>query len=347
VSAQLMRDVKVANELYLQLHNKAQEYRVLKASTVGNARILDEAVVSRLPVRPSKPGVMAVSLVLGVALGVALAFTRQALRGGVSDPTVLEAELGVPVYASVPLSKIQERRTRGRRGQGDGMLAILAETHPRDLVIESLRGLRTRLELALRDSPNNVISITGLGPGEGASFVSINLAWVLADAGKRVLLMDANLREGWLHRCFGTGRPHGLTEVLLGAASLENVVQHAPTRSLSFLSAGALPLNPAELLLSDAFMELVERVSAEYDVVLIDTPPILAVTDAALVGRHAGMNLAVVRAGAHPVRELAAAAHWLEQNGVQVKGAVFNGVPRSQTGRVASGIYQYEYPAAS
>jgi tyrosine-protein kinase Etk/Wzc len=347
MSAQLMRDVKVANELYLQLNNKAQEYRVLKASTVGNARILDEPVVSRRPVRPSKPGVMAVSLVLGLALGVALAFTRQALRKGVSDPAALEAELGVPVYATVPLSKIQERRTHGKRESGPGMLAVLAETHPRDLVIESLRGLRTRLELALRDSPNNVIAITGLGPGEGASFVSINLAWVLADAGKRVLLMDANLREGWLHRCFQAERSHGLSEILLGTVELEQAVLQAPGRSLSFLSAGTLPLNPAELLLSDAFTELIERVSAEYDVVLIDTPPILAVTDAALVGRHAGVNLAVVRAGTHPMREIGAAAHWLEQNGVSVKGVIFNGVPRSRTGRVASGIYQYEYPTAS
>jgi tyrosine-protein kinase Etk/Wzc len=347
MSAQLMRDVKVANELYLQLNNKAQEYRVLKASTVGNARILDEPVVSRLPVHPSKPGVMAVSLVLGLVLGVALVFARHALRSGVSNPAVLEAELGVPVYAAVPFSKVQARRTRGRQGLGDGMLAILAETHPQDLVIESLRGLRTRLERALRSSPNNVIAITGLGPREGASFISINLAWVLADSGKRVLLVDANLREGWLHRCFRADRSPGLSEILLGAVELEQAVQEAPAQSLAFLSAGALPLNPAELLLRDAFKELVARMSAEYDVVLIDTPPSLAVTDAALVGRHAGVNLAVVRASVHPMREVAAAVHWLEQNGVSVQGVVFNAVPRSQTGRVASGIYQYEYPTAS
>lgn len=347
VSAQLMRDVKVANELYLQLNNKAQEYRVLKASTVGNSRILDEPVVSRLPVRPSKPGVMAVSLVLGLALGVALAFTRQALRGGVSDPAALEAELGVPVYASVPLTKSQARRTRGARGSDHATLTILAETHPRDLVIESLRGLRTRLELALSHSRNNVIALIGVGPGEGTSFLSINLAWVLADAGKRVLLVDANLREGWLHRYFRAERLHGLSELLLGTVELEQAILQAPGQRLSFLSAGTLPFNPTELLLSDAFTDLLARMSVEYDVVLFDTPPILAVADAALVGRHAGVNLAVVRAGTHPMREVATAVRWLEQNGVSVQGAVFNGVPRSHVGRAASGIYQYEYPTAS
>ncbi|QRK09319.1 polysaccharide biosynthesis tyrosine autokinase [Archangium violaceum] len=346
-SAQLMRDVTVATELYLQLNNKAQEYRVLKSSIAGNARILDEPVVTRKPVRPSKPGVLAVSLVLGLTLGVAYAFARQALRQGVSDPTTLEAALGVPVHAAIPLGGSRSRRTRGKRASEREVLTILARTHPRDLVTECLRGLRTRLLLALKDAPNNVIAITGPSPGVGTSFVAVNLAWVLADSGKRVLLVDANLRGGRLHRYFRTGRAQGLSEVLGGTAELEQAVQRVPGQSLSFLSTGDLPPNPAELLMSDAFTALVARMSAGYDLVLIDTPPILAVTDAALVGRHAGMNLAVVRADSHPMREIASALHRLEQDGVLVKGVVFNGVPRSATGRTVSGIYQYEYPTVS
>jgi tyrosine-protein kinase Etk/Wzc len=336
-SAQLTRDVKVANELYLQLHNKAQEYRVLKASTVGNVRILDEPVVTRGPVRPGRSGVMAVSLVLGLTLGVAFAFTRQALHGGLSAPAAVEAALGVPVYASIPLGKVQPRRTRG-------MPIILARTHPRDLVIESLRGLRTRLLLTLKDAPNPVLAITGTSPGVGTSFVSLNLAWVFADSGKRVLLVDANLRGGWLHGCFRAERSPGLSEVLGGSVALEQAIQTIPGQSLSFLSAGALPPNPTELLLGDTFTQLVARMSAGYDLVVIDTPPILAVTDAALVGRLAGVNLVVVRAGTHPRREIAAAVDQLERNGVPVRGILFNGVPRSKRGRTLRGIYQYEYP---
>ncbi|MFY0580959.1 polysaccharide biosynthesis tyrosine autokinase [Cystobacter fuscus] len=331
-SAQLMRDVTVATELFLQLNNKAQEYRVLKSSIAGNARILDEPVVSRLPVRPSKPGVIALSLVLGLTLGVAHAFARQALRKGVSDPAVVEARLGVPIHATLPLASNREAR------------ALLAQTHPRHPVTESLRGLRTRLQLAMRDSPNNVIALTGPSPGVGTSFVALNLAWVLADSGKRVLLVDANLRGGTLHRGFRAEPARGLSEVLGGTIGLEEAVRHIPGQSLSWLSTGALPPNPAELLLSDAFTALVARMSATYDLVLIDTPPILAVTDAALVGRHAGLNLAVVRAGVHPMRELGAALHRLEQDGVPVRGIIFNGVPRSSAGRVVSGIYQYDYP---
>ncbi|EPX65389.1 Tyrosine-protein kinase Wzc [Cystobacter fuscus DSM 2262] len=331
-SAQLLRDVTVATELFLQLNNKAQEYRVLKSSIAGNARILDEPVVSRLPVRPSKPGVIALSLVLGLTLGVAHAFARQALRKGVSDPAVVEARLGVPIHATLPLASNREAS------------ALLAQLHPRHPVTESLRGLRTRLQLALRDSPNNVIALTGPSPGVGTSFVALNLAWVLADSGKRVLLVDANLRGGTLHLGFRAECAQGLSEILGGTVGLEEAVRRIPGQSLSWLSTGALPPNPAELLQSDAFTALVARMSAGYDLVLIDTPPILAVTDAALVGRHAGMNLAVVRAGVHPMRELGAALHRLEQNGVPVRGIIFNGVPRSSAGRVVSGIYQYDYP---
>jgi tyrosine-protein kinase Etk/Wzc len=348
VSTQLMRDVKVATELYLQLNNKAQEYRVLKSSIVGNARVLDEPVVTRQPVRPSKPGVLALSLVLGLTLGITLAFTRQALRGkGVSDPAAVEAELGLPVYATIPLGQVPSRRLRGKRASSQELLSILAQAHPRDLVTESLRGLRTRLQVALKDSPNNVISITGPSPGVGKSFVSINLAWVLADSGKRVLLLDANMRGGWLHRCFRVERSPGLSELLGGTVALEEALLRAPGQNLFFLSAGALPPNPAELLLSEGFTALVARLSAEYDLVLIDTPPILAVTDAALVGRHAGVNLAVVRADAHPMREVAEAVNRLEQNGAPVRGVILNGVPRSSAGRTVNGIYQYEYPTAS
>ncbi|WP_164019467.1 polysaccharide biosynthesis tyrosine autokinase [Pyxidicoccus trucidator] len=339
-AARLQRDVEVANALYLQLNNKAQEYQVLKSSTVGNARILDAAVVTREPVRPSQSGVLAVSVVLGLTLGVALAFIRHALHGGVSNPSMLEARLGLPVYASIPLGKSASLRARGVR-------TILARRQPRDVAVESLRGLRTSLQFAMKDAPNNVVAITGPSPGVGKSFIAVNLAWVLAESGKRTLLVDANLRGGWLHHCFGAGRSQGLSELINGTAELDEAILPVPGQRLSFLSAGALPPNPAELLLSDRFAALVTWMSAEYDVVVIDTPPILAVTDAALVGRHAGVNLVVVRAGAHPMREVTAAVKRLELNGVQARGVIFNGVPRSSRGRAVSGIYQYEYPKAS
>ncbi|MBN8233270.1 polysaccharide biosynthesis tyrosine autokinase [Corallococcus macrosporus] len=341
VSAQLTRDVKVANELYLQLNNKAQEYRVLKSSTITNARLIDAPVVTRLPVRPTKPDVFAVSLVLGLTFGVALAFARRSLNPGVTDPAALESALAVPVLASVPMGP---RRTASPPGPS----LILARSVPRDVTIESVRGLRTRLQLAMKGAGRNVVTLTGSSPGAGTSFVALNLAWVLAETGQRVLLVDANLRGGWLHRCFRDARVPGLHEVLRGTATLEEaLLEGTVPPGLSFLGAGSLPPDPTELLAGASFDTFVARVSAEYDAVLFDTPCILAVTDAALVGRHAGVRLAVVRAQTQSLREVATALHQLEQSGVPANGVVLNGVPRSRTGRAVSGVYQYEYPSAS
>ncbi|QAT88000.1 putative tyrosine-protein kinase epsB [Corallococcus coralloides] len=340
VSAQLTRDVKVANELYILLNNKAQEYRVLKSSTITNARLIDAPVLTRLPVRPLKPDVFAVSVVLGLVSGVALAFARKSLHPGVTDPAALESALAVPVLASVPTGP---RRAMSPRSPS----IILARSVPRDVTVECVRGLRTRLQRAMKEAGSHVVAVTGTSPGAGTSFVALNLAWVLAETGQRVLLVDANLRGGWLHRCFREAHLPGLHEVLRGTATLEQALLQEAAPGLSFLGAGALPPDPAELLAGAAFDTFVARVAAEYDVVLFDTPCILAVTDAALVGRHAGVRLAVVRAATQSLREVATALHQLEQSGVPARGVVLNGVPRSRAGRAVSGVYQYEYPSAS
>ncbi|RKI41884.1 polysaccharide biosynthesis tyrosine autokinase, partial [Corallococcus sp. AB049A] len=224
---------------------------------------------------------------------------------------------------------------------------ILARSLPRDITTESVRGLRTRLTRAMKDAGSHAVVLTGTSPGAGTSFTALNLAWVLAETGQRVLLVDANLRGGWLHRCFREARLPGLHEVLRGTVTLEQALLQEAAPGLSFLGAGELPPDPAELLAGAAFDTFVVRVTAEYDAVLFDTPSILAVTDAALVSRHAGVRLAVVRAATQSLREVATALHQLEQSGVPAQGLVLNGVPRSRTGRAVSGVYQYEYPSAS
>jgi tyrosine-protein kinase Etk/Wzc len=249
------------------------------------------------------------------------------------------------VYATVPVSRVQAHFTRAA-GPGSEALPLLARTRPRDLSVESLRSLRTSLQFALADARNNVLAITGPSPGVGKSFVSANLAAVLADLGKRILLVDADMRAGWLHRYFSTGRAHGLSEVISGTVELAAAIRQTPEHGLFFLPTGILPPNPSELLMSERFASLVARLGSEYDLVVIDTPPILAVSDGAIVGRHAGVNLVVVRAGAHPVREISLALTRLEQNGVTVQGVVFNAVPRSPLRQTMSGVYQYAYPSA-
>jgi tyrosine-protein kinase Etk/Wzc len=341
-SARRMRDVKVANELYLMVLNKAQELRVVKEGTIGNVRVLDAAVVPVFPVSPRKGRTLALALAAGLGLGVLAVFVRRAFAEGVEDPEALERGTGVAVNASVPHSVAQveaDRRTRRERGG----TPLLAAAEPKDLAVESLRSLRTSLQFALVESRNAVVAVGGPAPGVGKSFVTANLAHLLGEAGKRVLAVDADLRRGQLHRYFGGERGVGLSDAIAGVA-LDEAIRATPSANVSVLTTGTIPPNPAELLGSERFQRLLAELTARYDVVLIDTPPVLAVTDAALVARHAGVNLLVVRAGRHPLREVVAALRALGRSGVRVQGMVMNDVKLDRgLGRRNAYHYQYKY----
>ena len=342
-SARRMRDVKVANELYLAVLNKAQELKVVKEGTIGNVRVVDAAVVPVKPISPKKLPVLALSLLLGLAAGVAGAFARRALDHGVEDPEALERELGIAVSASVPHSGAQteEEQTARRERRPASLLAAAA---PKDLAVESMRSLRTSLQFALVEAPNAVVAIGGPAPGIGKSFVTANLAHLLGETGKRVLVVDADLRRGHLHKLFRQDRGLGLSDAIAGEAKLDEVLRKTTSPSVTLLTTGTIPPNPAELLASERFHRLVADLGSRFDVVLLDTPPVLAVTDGALVARRAGVNLVVVRAGQHPMREIASALRLLARSGVRVSGIVMNDVKLERgLGRRNAYHYQYTY----
>lgn len=342
-SARRMRDVKVANELYVTVLNKSQELRVVKEGTIGNVRVLDTAMIPARPVAPAKVRILALALLLGVMMGVAGAFVRSAFVDGVEDPDAIERVTGVPVNASVPHSGIQEknqRRVRGDRAE----TPLLADQHPKDLAIESLRSLRTSLQFALVEARNQIVSINGPAPLVGKSFVTANLAHLLGEVGKRVLVIDADLRRGQLHHHFGLERGTGLADAIAGKIAAADAIRPTRSANVSAITTGSIPPNPAELLGSERFQRLLADVAARFDLVLVDTPPVLAVTDAALVARHAGVSLLVVRAGVHPMREILTAIRVLRRNGVRVHGIVLNAVRLEKgLGRRNSYHYQYDY----
>jgi tyrosine-protein kinase Etk/Wzc len=336
-SARLIRDAKVANELYVMLLNKSQELRVVKSGTVGNVRILDSAIVPVEPVSPKKPQTLALSLVLGLALGVGLAFVKRALTRGVEDPEAIERETGLAIYASIPRSTAEARLAREH--DFDRVLAVV---EPDDPAIESFRSLHTSLQFALVEAPNRIISVVGPAPGVGKSFVSANLAAVLAEAGNRVLVIDADLRKGRLHKYFGGGRENGLSELISGTKAVEAAIRSTVSPNVDFVACGTPPPNPVGLLASERFGAVLSELQSRYDFVVIDTAPVLAVTDAVRVARHSGVNLMVLRAGKHPIREINAALRRFEQGGVQVHGAVLNDV-QVRMGYAAGYHYQYAY----
>ncbi|SCZ57935.1 polysaccharide biosynthesis tyrosine autokinase [Thiohalomonas denitrificans] len=341
-SLQFTRDVRVANELYMLLLNKSQEMRVVKAGTVGNARIIDPAYLPPEPVKPKKSLVLVLGLLLGIMAGVAAALLRRVLNKGVEDPDILEKQLGLPTFASI-LHSSREEQLALKKGKGKTARPLLALAERDDLAIEALRSLRTSLQFAAMDTDNAIITISGPSPGIGKSFISGNLAAVVADAGKRTLLIDADMRKGHLHEYFGIKRTRGLSELISGEVTKEEAVRPTEQANLDFLPSGIVPPNPAELLMSSRFQALMEEFKDDYDSVIIDTPPALAVTDASIVGRLSGMTFIVVRSGRHPLRELDLTVKRLQQSGVDVNGFIFNDVPLKSSRYGYGGYYGYAY----
>lgn len=342
----LARDVEVNTRLYAGLLTTAQELRVARAGTVGNVRIIDAAVASSQPVKPRKTLVLAVALLLGLVLGLGLVFLRRQLQVTVDDPDQIEHRLGLPVYASIPHSKREAAIARALKRRKGGAGELLAIVDPEDDAIESLRSLRTTLHFALMDADNGVLLITGSSPGLGKSFISKNLAVVLAQSGKRVAIVDADLRKGHLQQDFGLPREQGVSEYVSGTARLEEILKATALPDLMVITTGQRPPNPSELLMHLRFEDLLQQLNKLFDIVIVDAPPVLAVTDAAIVGRMTGATLLVARAGSHPMRELEQAIKRLGQAGVQVKGFVFNDLDVNRL-RYRYGykgyVYRYSY----
>lgn len=341
-SVSLSRDAKVASDLYILLLNKGQELEVVKSGTIGNVRILDTALRPFAPVSPKKVLVIPLALLIGLFGGIGLAFLRKAMDQGVEDPVEIEMGTGISVYASVPLSEREAELSRQRAARPGAAPTVLTTVDPGDLAIESLRSLRTALQFALVDAPNKVVSICGPSPEVGKSFLAANLAHVLAQAGKRVLLLDCDLRRGQLHRYLGGSRNNGISEVISGQCQLAEATRKTSLENLDFISTGKLPPNPSEMVASPRFTAFLNEVSARYDLVILDLPPILAVTDASLCARHAGVNLLVLRAGKHPMGEIAMAVKHFANAGVTLHGVVLNGVVAT-LGRYSRYAHQHHY----
>ncbi|MCU0121263.1 polysaccharide biosynthesis tyrosine autokinase [Pseudomonas sp. B2M1-30] len=344
----LTRDVEVASQIYTQLLNKSQELDIVRAGAVGNVRLIDTADVDLTsPVKPRKAIIVLIATFLGAFLGVALVLLRKSLSRGLEGPEAIE-QLGLPVYASIPYSALQqEEDTKKVRAKNpDTPAYLLALRNPTDLSIESIRSLRTCLHFAGLDSTNNRIMISGPSPQVGKTFVSSNLAAVMAQSGQRVVLIDADMRKGHLHKTLNTPIANGLSDLLVKRCSLEQAINKIEVDNLHFISRGQVPPNPSELLMHANFRDLLAQLSEVYDVVIIDTPPLLAVTDAAIVGREAGISLIVTRFGVNPAKEIELTIRRFAQNGIELKGAVFNGVEKraaSYYGNGGYGYYNYEY----
>ena len=341
----LSRDVKVNNEIYLLMMNRAQELEVMRNGTAGNVHVLDHPVVDTInPAWPNRKLVVLGGLTFGFLLALGIVFVRRQLYPSIERLEEIE-KLGLPVLASVPrFDPARLDRVAALEGASKTPAALMRADDP---YTEALRSLRTCMRFSLPERRNNLLMLSGPSPAVGKSFISMNLAVLAARAGQRVLLIDADMRRGYLHEALGLGEENGLAEVLQADCSLSAAIRSSAVDNLYFLPRGKPPLSPAELLLSPALEQVLHETGESFDLVIIDTPPLLAVSDAAIIGQHTGANLIVVRFDFTAQREVELCLRRFAQNGVAVHGAIFNAVQERVSSRYgySKSCYHLDYRA--
>ncbi|MDH6594037.1 tyrosine-protein kinase Etk/Wzc [Variovorax sp. TBS-050B] len=338
-SLRMQRDIKVNTELYVSLLNSSLQMRLAKEGRIGNVRVLDQALLPEKPIRPKAVITMGLALLGGLFLGAASTFLRRSWRTTIASPAEIESHTGLDVYSTVPLSALQRKLDRDVRHGRPGV-HVLAAQHPDDPALEGLRRLRTALKFAVPRAPNNRIMISSATPGAGKTFVSSNLAVVLASTGRRVLLIDADLRRSSLAPRFGLKRKGGLSELIEGTLDIDSATHKNVLPHLDVMTTGALPADPSGLLTSDAFSRVLEKVSGSYEVVIIDTPPALLASEAAEMATCMGTLLMVARAGDNELGDLTESAKQLRHAGAHFQGVVLNAL---DTRRRYYGSLAYRY----
>lgn len=344
----LTRHFEANQSIFISLDKRRQQLAMLKASRVGSVRLLDSAAVLPNRVSPNRKLIVMASFLLGSLFGLLVLVLRSLLKRGIIDPQAF-TKIGLTVHATIPFSANEpsERPTNvplvqiraKEKKEKNFPKRLLAHDYPDDSSIEALRSFRTCLRFLMMNAKNNLVMISSGNPSVGKSFVAVNLAAVIAKSGQRVLIVDADMRKSYLHRTFHVNPERGLADVLAGTLRVSDAIKQTAEDNLHYLPRGKIPNNPSELLIGPMFKKLAENLSEAYDLVFFDTPPILAVTDASIIGPHCGTNMMVARFGTCTAGEIDAAHDRFRLNGVNIKGAIFNAVQKR------AGGYYYGEPS--
>lgn len=330
----LARDVEVNNQLYISLLNNSQQLQIAKAGTVANVAIIDRAVPPEKPSRPNKPLTIAIGGLLGLLLGFITTQLLALMTRIVRDPKKLELATGKSIMAILPLAveQLEHSEAMGDRALREESVYLLAKEKPNALTIEALRSLRTSLLFNLSETQRGkVILVTSAVPAQGKSFISANLSFLMGAIGKRVLLIEADIRLASIKRYidFDT-EAAGLSSILKGEATEEQVILHNVYPNMDFLQAGPRVRNPGDLLSTGRMQDLIHRLADQYDLVIIDSPPLLSVNDAREMAKAADLTVFVTRQDAVSMADVDEALDVFGKSGNQITGFIFNGFVPSQ-----------------
>lgn len=325
----LTRNATVTAELYKMLLQKHEEARIQEAMNVGNVRIVEEAVLPEKPVKPKKLQNMLVALVVGLMAGIGVAMFLEYLDDSIQTTDDAEDAVQLTTLGIIPWVRSQESAQ------------LVALTDPRSPASEAYRTLRTNIKFLSADSPLRTLTITSAGPEEGKSTTIANLAVSFAQSGKKVLVVDTDMRKPTIHSVFGLPNTDGVSSVLTGERTLDECLRHTGQEGLLVLTCGPLPPNPAELLESQRMLNLIEELKGRFDLVLFDAPPIIAVTDASILASRVdglllllGINKVTRKAARHALQLLGRAK-------VKVWGSVVRGVRPDNDGYYYSYYHRY------
>ena len=318
----LERDVKVSNDLYQQQRNNVLQLQLVREGRSGNARIIDSAVPPYEPIRPKPAIVLGVALLAGILIAFMVVLVRSGLARGVKNTREIETLTGLNVYAAaIPISK-----TKGKIGASGISQKAFALSALSNETTVALRQLKTVLQHQMRDRKNNRVLITGPSKGVGVHFIGVNLAAVFATGGTRVLLVDTDLKRDSFNQYFGMNNDPGVAELIAGTCTSKQVTKATGIPHLDFIPAGSAPLNSSGLATSLIFLQLLDQVSKEYDMVMLMAPPILHSAETLSMISSAATVLVVARAGKTPVDDVIESARRLSQAGQIPSGVILNGV---------------------
>ncbi len=339
----LQNEVDRQRRLFDVLVERMREVDVTADYARTNVEVVEVADVPKAPIKPKKARTVALSLFLGLFLGVGLAFFFEYLDDTVKTPEDLEERVGIPVLGFVPAMD-----TKGVAMDGFSYRGSISMVEPTASVTEAYRNIRTSLFFSAPAEETKALVVTSGGPRDGKTTTATNLALVIAQSGKRVLLLDADFRRPMVHKVFGLESKVGLSTVLVGEATLEEAVQKAEhdgetIENLDILAAGPKPPNPAELLDSQSMRKLLEEVRQKYDRVIMDSPPVLFVADATILSAISDGVIMVVKSATNTRALARRAREQLEGVKARILGGILNDVHVSRLGYYYSDYYYYGY----
>ena len=338
--ARLQDELDTKRDLFIEMSETLQKLRLANVGNVGEVQIIDEALVPRKPVSPNKMLAIVGGMLTTLFLYTLWLTMRSALSTVISDQDSLERASGLPVFMNIPKSSAQRRLGAPATVDPRKMLPgpdgepttkaissnVLALSKPEDYSIENIRGLRSMLEDLMTGANNNVLMFTSPLPSMGKSFLSLNLAVLVAQTGKRVLLIDSDYQRGQLHKSLGLDTGPGLPEVVRGKSELKETVKATPVQNLYCIPRGYSGTGSGVDMPSDKeFGAFLNAVAPRFDLVIIDTPPVLSVSTAAALGKHAGSTIMVIKENEVKEPQLQEALKRLTFSGVRVSGCILNG----------------------